>query len=274
MTWRASAWAKTTRTGSPSKKALLMILAEHCDQWGYAWPGQELLVEETEVCERQVRNLLAELAEDGFITIFQARGVRGQRLNLYRLAFDPAPKGEMPPDHPSLSKKFKLWKGTNPPAKSSGGPPEEFSKPTGNIVQTHRKPIAGEPEGTRKQPCASGRTRDLEGAARPNAPCEDGGEDGEVADAPVNTLWREREATIRARIGNVHFNSWFREAIPHADEDGVLILAVPSQFYADYINNHYSRNLAGILGRQDVRAEVHDYARIVAHKRKQVEGTA
>lgn len=274
MTWRATGWAKTKRTGSAAKKALLMVLADHCDQWGYAWPGQELLVKEAEVGERQVRNLLTELAEAGLMAIYQGRGVRGQRLNLYRLAFSPKPKREMQPDHPSLNRKFTLWKGKDRLAEISGGSPEKSSKPTGNIVRSHRKPIAGEPEGTRKQPCASGHTRDPERAARLNAPCEDGGEDVDAADASVNAVWREREETIRARIGNVQFNSWFCNAIPHADEDGVFILAVPSRFYADYINNHYSRNLAGILGRQEVRAEVHNYARLAAHKRKQVEGTA
>ncbi len=251
-----------------------MVLADHCDQWGYAWPGQELLVEETEIGERQIRNLLTELAVAGLMTIYQGRGVRGQRLNLYRLAFSPKPKRAMQPDHPSLDRKFTLWKGNDRLAEFSGGPPEKSSKPTGKIVQAHRKPTAGEPERTRKQPCASGRTRDPKGAARQNAPCEDEGANREVADASVNAVWREREEAIRAIIGNVQFKSWFCNAIPHADADGVFILAVPSRFYADYINNHYSRSLAGILGRKEVRAEVHDYARIAAHKRKQVEGTA
>ncbi len=251
-----------------------MVLADHCDQWGYAWPGQELLVEETEIGERQIRNLLTELAEAGLMTIYQGRGVRGQRLNLYRLAFSPKPKRAMQPDHPSLDRKFTLWKGNDRLAEFSGGPPEKSSKPTGKIVQAHRKPTAGEPERTRKQPCASGRTYDPDRVARRSAPCADGGEDGGVAEASVNAVWKEREEAIRARIGNVQFNCWFCDAIPHADEDGVFILAVPSRFYADNINNRYSRSLAGILGRKEVRAEVHDYARIAAHKRKQVEGTA
>jgi len=274
MTWRATAWAKTKPTGSPAKKALLMVLAEHCDQFGYAWPGQELLVKEAEVGERQVRNLLTELAEAGLMAIYQGRGVRGQRLNLYRLTFSPKPNRAMRPDHPSLNKKFKLWKGKDPPAQLAGGSPEESSNPTGKIVQSHRKPTADEPEGTRKQPCASGRARDPEGPARPNALGGDSGEDGERPDPSVDALWREREETIRSRIGDVQFSCWFCDAIPHADEDGIFVLAVQSRFYAESINNLYSRILAGLLGRREVRAEVHDYARIAALKRKQVEGAA
>ncbi len=86
---------------------------------------------------------------------------------------------------------------------------------------------------------------------------------------PENAI---RDPPIRARIGDVWFDAWFGDAIPHADEDGVYILAVRSAFMADHINNQFSRILAGLLGRREVRAEFHAFAKVAAHKRKQAEG--
>ncbi len=107
MSWQASAWAKTQKTGSPSRKAVLLCLAEATDQWGYAWAGGALIAEEAELSLRQVREIVKDLSKGGHITIFQGRRRDGVRHNLYRLNFKPKPKDKIPEDHPSLSGRYK-----------------------------------------------------------------------------------------------------------------------------------------------------------------------
>jgi hypothetical protein len=104
MSWQATSWAKGVKTGSPSRKAVLMILAEHCDQWGYAWAGVELIVEEAELGYRQVRRVLQELVKGGLIGICEPVKPGRGRFNLYRFAYGASAKaGPMPPEHPSRS---------------------------------------------------------------------------------------------------------------------------------------------------------------------------
>ena len=127
-------------------------------------------------------------------------------------------------------------------------------------------------------PGAPGRARDPDGAARPDAPGGDGEDRAEAAEGdgeapPVNGLWREHQDGIAARIGRVEFDCWFRDAIPHSDKNGVYVLAVPSAFHAERVNSQYSRILAGILGRREVRAEFHEFAKVAAYKRKQAGGS-
>ena len=172
--------------------------------------------------------------------------------------------------------------GKKPPDKLSGGseagPPDTEGRATGHGGSNHRTPMSGEPVTEPiTEPGAPGRARDPDGAARPDAPGGDGEEgaesDGEAPAPPVNALWRECEAAIRARIGDLDFDCWFVDAIPHADKADAYVLAVPSRFIADKIENGFSRILAGILGKP-IRTEVTDYAKAAAHRRKQAGGSA
>ena len=115
MSWQAVAWAKSRRTEASARKAVLLLVAEHCDQWGWTWVGCGLIAEEAELSERSVRRALRQLAEGGFLEIYQGRGARGQSQNLYRVRFgdDPAcskaaGKDPMPAAHPSRSGRFHL----------------------------------------------------------------------------------------------------------------------------------------------------------------------
>ena len=178
--------------------------------------------------------------------------------------------------------------GKKPPDKLSGGseagPPDTEGQATGHGGSNHRTPMSGEPVTEPvTEPGAPGRARDPVGAAHPVAPDgggedeppDDGDGDGEdeaLPDPPVNALWRDREAAIRARLGTVEFDAWFGDAIPHSDDGEVYVLAVPGPFQADRINGQYSRILAGMLGRREVRAEFHPYAKVAAHNRKQAGG--
>lgn len=74
MSHRATAWAIAQRTGSPTRKAVLVALADrHNDDTGRCFPSVRRLAEDTEFSERSVQRALAELEGMGYI-------VRGERL--------------------------------------------------------------------------------------------------------------------------------------------------------------------------------------------------
>lgn len=69
MSWKASAWAKDQRLGSPSAKSLLMCLADYADPDGVikGWASQSDLAEAAEVSERTAREWLQRLEEWGLV---------------------------------------------------------------------------------------------------------------------------------------------------------------------------------------------------------------
>lgn len=74
MSWKASAWAKSTRgfARNHGAKLLLMVLADYADpETCEAWPTQKHLSDDCCMTPRQVINCLNLLEERGFITRLQ-----------------------------------------------------------------------------------------------------------------------------------------------------------------------------------------------------------
>lgn len=67
MSWRASAWAKEQRLGSPAAKSILLCLADFADGEGRCWPSQTQLAADAEVSERTAREWLQRLEDWGLI---------------------------------------------------------------------------------------------------------------------------------------------------------------------------------------------------------------
>jgi hypothetical protein len=92
MSWQATAWAELQTTGSPSRKVLLLILANYADEFGICWPSQETLSKGTEQSLDTIQRQLRRLEDSGLISIAvrpQGRGrwpSRTYRLNM------PAPE--------------------------------------------------------------------------------------------------------------------------------------------------------------------------------------
>jgi hypothetical protein len=63
MSWQATAWAQNQKTGSPAKKALLLVFANYADEHGVCWPAQKTAATATEQSvdsvQRQVKQLQA-----------------------------------------------------------------------------------------------------------------------------------------------------------------------------------------------------------------------
>lgn len=69
MSWKASAWAKDQRLGSPSAKSILMCLADYADPDGRikGWASQSELAAAAEVSERTAREWLQRLEDWGLV---------------------------------------------------------------------------------------------------------------------------------------------------------------------------------------------------------------
>lgn len=67
--WDIRDWASRQRTGDPTAKLLLLVLAEHANSHGVCWPGQRRLADLMEVSERTVRRTLSQLTELGLVFV-------------------------------------------------------------------------------------------------------------------------------------------------------------------------------------------------------------
>ena len=68
MSVQAISWAKSQRTGSPSRKLLLLALADRADPEGEARLAHLVAMRETELSADAVSSMLRELEAGGFIS--------------------------------------------------------------------------------------------------------------------------------------------------------------------------------------------------------------
>lgn len=78
MSWQATAWAERQVTGHPSRKALLLVLANYADDRGISWPSQETIANGAELSVDTVQRQSRKLAELGLVTIKRLPKRRGQ----------------------------------------------------------------------------------------------------------------------------------------------------------------------------------------------------
>lgn len=97
MSWQATAWAERQTTGSPSRKALLLVMANYADQDGFCWPSQETLAAGAEISLDTVQRQSKKLHEMELIKIERLPKRRGQwqgfcyRLDLSKETRPPKP---------------------------------------------------------------------------------------------------------------------------------------------------------------------------------------
>ena len=61
MSITAMSWAKKQRTGSATRKLVLLTIADYADEDGVAWPAQKTIARESELADRSIRRALADL---------------------------------------------------------------------------------------------------------------------------------------------------------------------------------------------------------------------
>lgn len=79
MSVEAMAWALRQTTGSTTRKAVLLSLADRANFEWQCWPSQATIAAETEMTDRNVRRILAELEAGGFIHRERRPGPGGHR---------------------------------------------------------------------------------------------------------------------------------------------------------------------------------------------------
>lgn len=108
MSNAASAWALEIQTGSPTRKLVLLALADrHNRDTGICCPSVARLAQDTELSENGVRKALRELAERGLVVKeARQRGNGSSRSNSYVLKMEtlhvvegaPAPQNPLEPE--------------------------------------------------------------------------------------------------------------------------------------------------------------------------------
>ena len=75
---------------------------------------------------------------------------------------------------------------------------------------------------------------------------------------PINTIWNNCLSIIKDIVEWQHFKTWFEPIKPVELKENVLTIEVPSQFFYEYIEEHYVSLIAKILKRElgkDARLE-------------------
>lgn len=86
--WLTPCWE--TETGSATLKNVLMVLADHADEDGVAWPRVTSIMRKAELSESSVRRAVKDLEDRGLIHVVEMFGPKGVQIqNAYKLLVDP-----------------------------------------------------------------------------------------------------------------------------------------------------------------------------------------
>lgn len=87
MSVRALTWALDQRTGSPTAKAILMVLADHANEEGECWPSIDRIAHLAETTRRTVQRHLQDLEDKRLVFRSERKRSNGSRgTDMYRLA--------------------------------------------------------------------------------------------------------------------------------------------------------------------------------------------
>jgi Helix-turn-helix domain len=208
MSWAIVARVLKTKVGSPSGKAVLIALANHCDENGKScFPGQELIQEITELSADTIQRQIKTLIDGRFIS-----GIK-QRKKGHWESWDYQINLSM------------LW--------------EDQAAPCGTAARAPGRTMRhgqAAPCGTdRAAPCGINLSlKPFNKPSRARGPsCPDGL--GPLA------------APLRNKIGRANFTSWFREAgITDATEDSVTI-ELPNAWKADEAEKRFGTDVLACL---------------------------
>lgn len=160
MSWKASAWAKEQRLGSPAAKSILLCLADYADpDKAECWPSQAQLSADAEVSERTAREWLQRLEDWGLIDRSRRTRASGARaadlitLNLSVRVTDGADRcreSKASGDGEAESLPAEFAGRTN--RQSEADQPATDGEPTGNQCRAYKEePSIEPPTGTSQQ---------------------------------------------------------------------------------------------------------------------------
>jgi chromosomal replication initiator protein len=62
----------------------------------------------------------------------------------------------------------------------------------------------------------------------------------ETTTAGARDIWQECMKVIQGKVTNLHYKAWFEPVVPLSFDKGSLVLKVPSQFFQEWFEEHYS----------------------------------
>ena len=65
----------------------------------------------------------------------------------------------------------------------------------------------------------------------------------------INQAWKEAYKHLKGVLPDHAIHAWFDPIVPISFNDGVIVLGVPSQFFLEWIDSHYSDHIERVLKR-------------------------
>jgi len=69
----------------------------------------------------------------------------------------------------------------------------------------------------------------------------------------LHDLWNECLAEIETTVSKANFNTWFKKALAHKEEDGVVSIAVPNEFIKEWLGTKYHKLILKTLRSRDMQ---------------------
>jgi Helix-turn-helix domain len=212
MAWSIVARVMKTKVGSASGKAILLALANHCDEsGGNCYPGQEVIQALTELSLDTIQRQIESLVSGGFVTRKKRPAVRGRwaswsyQIDLSKLADQAALCGTV--DHTA----------------SCGSVAADQAAPCG-VTEPHH---AVSPSRTmRLKPVL----KPFNKPSRAKAPSSPDG---------LGALG----APLRNRIGREKFDAWFGGAVIAGSTADSVTVEFPTKFRASHVERNFEADV-------------------------------
>lgn len=85
MSFKAMAWATGCKTGSSTKKLILLLLADRSNDDGVCWPSLDTIAADCELSKECVCRNIGQLSKSGFLHIEKLKNVGKYKNNSYHL---------------------------------------------------------------------------------------------------------------------------------------------------------------------------------------------
>ena len=204
MSWAIVARVLKTKVGSPSGKAVLLALANHCDEKGEScFPGQETIQEITELSADTIQRQIKALIDCNLIS-----GIKKRK------------KGHWASWNYQINLSM-LW--------------EDHTAPCGTVTTEDQAASSGAamPQGA-VRPCRTMRlkpfTQPFNKPSRAKAPSSPDG---------LGALG----APLRNRIGHDKFEAWFGGAVIAGSTEDSVTVELPSRFKASHIERNFEADV-------------------------------
>jgi biotin operon repressor len=143
--------AMQIKVGNPSRKLVLLKLADNANDKGECFPSYQHIADQCEISRRSVINHIDDLCKQGLVRKVYRKGEKGNSSNIYIIDFDGAKNSP-----PSENSAPEVVKELHHPSETVAPPPSEISAPrTSHSFEPVNEPIKTTAK-VAKAPCVEG----------------------------------------------------------------------------------------------------------------------